>query len=125
MKRIISLLLVFFMLCAAQAEEVLPQETLPPSKEEEVVLVIPEHSVSVCAIYNEPLHFNDQVTLHAVLQGYDELVYSAQWQVSIDNASWQDIDGATTLSYSFIITESNYQNYYRIVITVIGIEVAD
>lgn len=125
MKKIISILLVCLMLCAAQAEEVLPQETLSLEEETSIEIVLPERSVSVCAIYEEPLHFGDTIILHAVLEGYENTVYTIQWQVSKDNANWQNIEGAASLSYSFIITENNYQNYYRIAVTLIGIEVAD
>ncbi len=85
-----------------------------------------DRSVSVYAAYDgDFLSFGDQVSLIAVLHGYDNVTYSLQWQKSPDNASWSDIPAACGASYSFIINEANYTLFYRVTVTVTGVIVPD
>ena len=64
------------------------------------------------------LYFGDESTLIAVLHGYDNAVYTVQWQTSRDGAEWQDIEGATETRYTMIVTEENYLDYWRVVVTI-------
>ena len=66
----------------------------------------------------DELHFGDVSTLVAELKGYDNAVYTLQWQTSKDNASWVDVEGATASRYDMIVTEENYLDYWRVVVTV-------
>ena len=85
-----------------------------------------ERSVSVYASYDgEYVTFGDTVTLYAVLHGYEDTVYTLQWQSSPDNASWADISGAVSASYAVTVTEANYTDYYRVAVTINGVIVAD
>ena len=85
-----------------------------------------ERSVSVYASYDgEYVTFGDTVTLYAVLHGYEDTVYTLQWQSSPDNASWADISGAVDASYAVTVTEANYTDYYRVAVTINGVIVAD
>ena len=85
-----------------------------------------ERSVSVYVSYDgEYVTFGDTVTLYAVLHGYEDTVYTLQWQSSPDNASWADISGAVSASYAVTVTEANYTDYYRVAVTINGVIVAD
>ena len=85
-----------------------------------------ERSVSVYVSYDgEYVHFGDTVTLYAVLHGYEDTVYTLQWQSSPDNVSWADISGAVDASYAVTVTEANYTDYYRVAVTINGVVVAD
>lgn len=83
-------------------------------------------SVSIYAAYDgDTLSFGDAVTLIAVLNGYENTAYTLKWQSSPDNQEWEDIAGETAASYSFIITEANYTNYWRVSVTITGVIVPD
>lgn len=85
-----------------------------------------ERSVSIYAAYDgDTLSFGDSVALIAVLNGYENTAYTLQWQSSADNQEWEDIAGENAASYSFIITEANYTNYWRVSVTITGVIVPD
>ncbi len=83
-------------------------------------ILIQNRSVYVDATVN-----GYDVTLKAHLQNYENVEYDLQWQVSKDNSNWQDISGANGMTYSLTVNEENYNNYYRVVVTITGVEVAD
>ena len=62
-----------------------------------------------------------EVTFVAVLYGYDNLEYTIQWQQSINDVDWEDVPNANELRYSDIITRENYKNYWRVQITITGL----
>ena len=82
-------------------------------------------SISIYIVAEQEIHFGDKVTLVAVLKGYDDCVFIAQWQVSSDNENWFDITGENMLTYTFEINSDNYANYWRIVIEITAVEVPD
>lgn len=85
-----------------------------------------ERSVSIYVSHDgQYITFGDTVTLYAVLHGYEDTVYTLQWQSGPDNASWADIPGAVSASYSVTVTEANYTDYYRVAVTINGVVVAD
>ncbi|MDY3280378.1 MAG: hypothetical protein SOX25_09755 [Eubacteriales bacterium] len=85
-----------------------------------------QRSVSIYAVYDgEFLSFGDQVTFVALLRGYDNLTYTLQWQWSQDNLIWEDVPGAEQATYSFQVAEDNYQNFWRVGVTITGVIVPD
>ena len=56
-----------------------------------------------------------------MLTGYDNLVYSLQWQVSKDGETFLNIDGATSLEYVTAVTEENVNDYWRVEINITSI----
>ena len=74
---------------------------------------------------NTEIHFGDSVTLYAVMKGYDDCVFTVQWQISPDDNEYADIAGENGLTYTFIVTEQNYTNYWRIVATITAVDVPD
>jgi hypothetical protein len=77
------------------------------------------------SVYIDAIADGYDVTLQAHLQNYENVEYSLQWQVSKDNSNWQDISGAHGLTYSLTVNKENYNNYYRIAVTITGVRVAD
>ena len=78
-----------------------------------------ERSVSIYASYSgNTVSYGDTIKLYAVLEGYENVSYEMQWQVSSDNSSWQNISGANGSSYNVVVSEDNADNYYRIAVTV-------
>lgn len=79
----------------------------------------PNRSIDIYADWGEEeLSFGMESTLIAVLHGYDNAVYTVRWQTSVDGGLWTDIDGATETRYSMTVTEDNYYDYWRVVVTV-------
>ena len=107
-----------------EAEEVIAEEELPEDAEKitEIKDVLnPDRRID---IYMEPagkLNYGDEVRLIAVLNGYDNCIYTLQWQQSADNASFRDIAGATGTSYRFKVTEENSGYYWRLVVMITGV----
>mgnify|MGYP004669801263 CR=1 FL=1 len=85
-----------------------------------------DRSVSVYLAYDgDYVTFGDRVTFYAVLNGYEDTVYTLQWQSSHDNRTWSDISGADKATYTMNVTEENYTDYYRVAVTINGVVVAD
>ena len=57
-------------------------------------------------------------TLTAVAKGYEQVVYTFQWQTSKDDANWTDIPGATDAQYTVTVTEENYMDYWRVLVII-------
>ena len=68
------------------------------------------------------LYFGDSVTLEAVLEGYDKVNYTIQWRYSTDNENWNNCPGETNEKMTFVVSESNYQCYWNILVTVTGVK---
>ena len=112
MKKILSVFIVALMMMGAP---VLADTSAVVSVENKVEI---PRSISLTLLYEEPLHFGDEVTIVAALEGYDGLNYTPQWQVSTDNEEWNNIMGANELLYKFTVTKDNYANYYRLVVII-------
>ena len=80
-------------------------------------------SVSVYVSCSGELSYGDTVELYAVLKGYEGTSYEMQWQVSTDNSSWSDISGENGSEYELTLTEDNANNYYRVAVTIDGVEI--
>ena len=57
-------------------------------------------------------------TLTAVAKGYEQVVYTFQWQTSKDDVNWTDIPGATDAQYTVTVTEENYMDYWRVLVII-------
>ena len=83
-----------------------------------------ERSVSIYVSYEgETVAYGDEIELYAVLNGYEGTSYSLQWQVSSDNANWANISGANSDEYDVTVSEDNAANYYRVAVTIDGVEI--
>lgn len=105
---------------AIEEQEVVLEEEIEKEENEIDTILSLSRSVYIDAIVD-----GYDVTLQAHLRNYENVEYTLQWQVSKDNSSWQDISGAHGLTYSLIVNEENYNNYYRIAVTITGVKVAD
>lgn len=77
-----------------------------------------ERSVSIRIDCPDTVCLGDNITLYAVLKGYEGVNYHIQWQVSKDNDNWKDISGANNDKYAITIAEENVENYYRVTVTI-------
>ena len=109
----------------AGEESTEPEETEEPETNLEDALD-PNRSIVIRAEWEgEELHFGDEVTLVAELSGYEGAVYELQWQMSVDEEEWTDVEGAIGDSYAMIVTEDNYQTFWRVIVTVTDIAADD
>lgn len=102
----------------------IPANTIPEGAQKLATLVdkiSPDRTIDIYAVHEgKYLTYGDQVTLVAVLNGYGSLVYNIQWQVSRDG-SWEDLSGAHTTAYSFVLNEDNYNYNWRILVNITDI----
>lgn len=135
-KKLAILILLSLLVGRAAADEVIVETTEEPvvieeqEIEEEEIILEEESEIDTIlsqsrSVYIDAIVNGYDVTLQAHLQNYENVEYSLQWQVSKDNSSWQDISGAHGLTYSLTVNKENYNNYYRIAVTITGVKVAD
>ena len=60
--------------------------------------------------------FGSVAHLDAVLDGFEDLDFSLQWQYSEDNLAWTDVEGETQRRMDMVITEENYLYYWRVMV---------
>ena len=79
--------------------------------------MLPRRSVSMVINWDtdDPV-LGDTAHMKAILEGYDGLSYSLQWQNSPDCETWKDITGATGETFDIMITEENNDLYWRILV---------
>ena len=93
----------------AEAERILTlEDQLNPDRYIDIYLATPK----------EELFFGHEASLVAVLYGYDNVVYSLQWQTSSDGENWTDVPGADSSRMTVTVTEENYLNYWQIQVTI-------
>ena len=90
-----------------------------PSEEE---VLNPDRKIAVTPALVEDENGETKVVFTAELTGYDDLVYTAQWQVSSDNENWDDIPDANGLEYVTVVSEENYMNFWRVQIHIADAE---
>ena len=81
--------------------------------------------IKVFVQYDGELQFGTEVTLVAVLYGYDDVLYELQWESSSDGLTWEAVPGANELAYTMIVSEENYLNSWHVLVTVIGPRISD
>ena len=58
----------------------------------------------------------DVAHFKAILDGYEGLTYTMQWQYSPDHEEWIDLQGETSDSMDIVVTEENNVVYWRIAV---------
>lgn len=103
----------------------IPANTVPEGAKKLSEIVdeqFPNRSIHIYAMFDgDYLNIGDSVTLIAVLNGYEGLVYHYQWQVA-SAGGWSDISGAQDSAYAFKLTEENASSQWRIVVTITDVQ---
>ncbi len=74
--------------------------------------------IDIYAIFEgDSLHAGVVVTLAAALHGYENLVYTLQWEMS-DGGDWVPVGQLNAVTYSFRLTEALYNASWRIVVNI-------
>lgn len=77
-----------------------------------------KRSVRVEASYSAAVDAETQVTLTAILTGFDGVQVQLQWQSSVNGIDWRDVPGAKEMSYTYTLTEQNREVAWRVVVRV-------
>ncbi len=94
-------------------------ESVPAGAEKIKTLVDADRTIDIYLSWvSEEQTFGGTAMLTAVLSGYNDAPCAIQWQTSTDYLEWVDIPGATNVNLYVVVTEENYLNYWRVVVTV-------
>ena len=120
----------------AKAEE--PAQTEVPVEEKPADLPVQEEVIdmqeildrdfpnrSVDIIYHlngkEGITFGDNIYFTAILNGYEGLEYSLNWQYNIGGSDWADIPGEVSENYVLTIDQNNQNWNVRVLVTITGV----
>lgn len=59
------------------------------------------------------------VTFKSTLVGFEDDVVVYQWQRSLDDTNWEDVEGANEAEYSFALDQTNDMYYWRLTVSVL------
>ena len=66
-----------------------------------------------------PVSIGENVVFTAILVNFKENdIIKFEWQYTTDLESWSVIEGANKQTYDFILTEENYNYWYRVLVKV-------
>ena len=89
------------------------EENIPESE------TAPERHIRVDVSWDVPDPIiGDTAHFEAVMEGYDELQYTVQWQYSPDETTWYDIPNETNTTMDVVVTPENNIVYWRILVYV-------
>ena len=89
------------------------EENIPESE------MTPERHIRVDVTWDVPDPvIGDTAHFEAVMEGYDELQYTVQWQYSPDETTWYDIPNETNTTMDVVVTPENNTVYWRILVYV-------
>lgn len=89
------------------------EENIPESE------TTPERHIRVDVTWDVPDPIiGDTAHFEAVMEGYDELQYTVQWQYSPDETTWYDIPNETNTTMDVVVTPENNTVYWRILVYV-------
>ena len=126
MKKVIAFILVLLCLCCyARAEEwpATPTDLTEFDDDDwgEVTITF-QREVYINEPLN-PVYIGDTVTLTAILVNFkDDDVIRFYWQYAMNLPDWLFIDGENEQTYTFTLTEENYNYWYRVLV---GLEVEE
>lgn len=83
-------------------------DLLDPNRRIDLFLITPADEV----------YFGHEATMAALLYGYDNAVYTLQWETSADGESWQAVEGGADSRLTVIVTEENHRNLWRVSVTI-------
>ena len=88
--------------------------------EENKTFALPEDSVVDFSISFDEVNPTIGCVAHfkAELTGYEGIIYSLQWQKSLDCEEWEDEEGATQETMDVLMTEESSQYYWRLKVVV-------
>lgn len=96
-------------------EQTVPAGSQIIGKEENVLN--PNRTITTYLATTGSIYFGDPVTFVTVLDGYEGVTYTLQWQQN-DNGAWYDLPGENGNSLTVIATEENYHSTWRVCVNI-------
>ncbi|MBQ6289682.1 MAG: hypothetical protein IJK71_10615 [Clostridia bacterium] len=94
-----------------EPEENTEEENIPESEER------PERHITVDVTWDVPDPvIGDTAHFKAIMEGYEGLQYTVQWQYSPDENTWYDIPNETETTMDVVVTPENNIVYWRILV---------
>ena len=94
-----------------EPEENTEEENIPESEER------PERHITVDVTWDVPDPvIGDTAHFKAIMEGYEGLQYTVQWQYSPDEITWHDIPNETETTMDVVVTPENNIVYWRILV---------
>lgn len=91
------------------------EENIPESENK------PERHITVDVTWDVPDPvIGDTAHFKAIMEGYEGLQYTVQWQYSPDEETWYDIPNETSTTMDVVVTPENNIVYWRILVYVEG-----
>ena len=64
------------------------------------------------------IHYGDEVTFITILYGYENALYTLQWQQRDPGSEWYDLEDETTLALRVVVTPENINSLWRITLDI-------
>lgn len=96
-------------------EQTVPAGSQIIGKEENVLN--PNRTITTYLATAGSIYFGDPVTFVTVLDGYEGVTYTLQWQQS-DNGTWYDLPGENGSSLTITATEENCTSTWRVCVNI-------
>ena len=95
----------------AEAEENTEEENIPETEER------PERHITIDVTWDVPDPvIGDTAHFEAIMEGYEGLQYTVQWQYSPDETTWHDMPNETETTMDVVVTPENNIVYWRILV---------
>ena len=95
----------------AEAEENTEEENIPETEER------PERHITIDVTWDVPDPvIGDTAHFEAIMEGYEGLQYTVQWQYSPDEITWHDMPNETETTMDVVVTPENNIVYWRILV---------
>lgn len=109
-----------------EAIEEVTEEVAEEESAADVVVVVPEEqeidlsllSVKIRSNQGAVLMPGQVVTLTAELTGFEDIEVALQWQ-AFDGETWQDIEGATGMTFDYEVTPATVNCLWHLVVTIL------
>lgn len=83
----------------------------------------PNRSIDIYVTFeNDHAILGNTASFVAVLNGYDSLIYTLQWQQSDDGVNWFDLTAAQNARLEVETSEANMHDYWRVEVTITSVK---
>jgi len=95
----------------------------PDEEEEEQVVVATNLAINIFSTHSACMEDGSTIDLWAELIGFDGIAAALQWQYF--DGVWRDVEGATSMTYSFMANKDTVNYGWRLVATVLERDAAE
>lgn len=121
MKRFISMLLCFLLICgvALGASPATPTDLYETIEDDDFGHIDNLERQVFLDFLNQPKgYIGEEITLIAILINFKvDDIYTFNWEYSEDGDKWQTLNGVYDQTYTFILDQENYAYWWRVHVT--------